>query len=171
MQVLDVGCSDTPHGELNVDIELHFHGRNAQPHILCDGLALPFPDNSFPLVRSQHVVEHVPDPYKFVKELGRVSSKWLYVACPNPNAFRTILKDRVSFLDSGHYYHGHTAAELRLMYKLANFELIWTRFGWAHTRKKRKLDSIAQFIARILPNWDIQRFNLPEIRVLGRKNQ
>lgn len=170
MKILDVGCSDTPHGDINVDIKLHFQDRTSQPDILCDGLALPFTDNSFSLVRSQHTIEHITDPYDFVKELGRVSSKYLFIACPNPHAWRIVLLDQVAFNGTGHHYHGHSACELRLMFQQANFKIVQINYGWSHTRKKRKLDPLVQFLDRVLP-WDIQRLNQPEIRVLGRKNQ
>ncbi len=64
-----------------------------------DGSRLPFADDSFELVYASHVVEHVPDPRGFLKELGRVSSRYLYVEVPcemtvraNPSAIQSALK-------------------------------------------------------------------------------
>ncbi len=44
----------------------------AAPDIYGDGLCLPFGDNSFDLILSQAVLEHVPDPQRAVDELHRV---------------------------------------------------------------------------------------------------
>ena len=52
------------------------------------GTTLPFPDASFDLVLSNHVIEHVgglPDQHDHLEEIGRVLRPrgWLYLAMPN----------------------------------------------------------------------------------------
>jgi SAM-dependent methyltransferase len=43
------------------------------PHVYADGLRLPFRDDSFDLIVSQAVLEHVRDPFRAVSEMRRVT--------------------------------------------------------------------------------------------------
>ncbi|MCP4435902.1 MAG: glycosyltransferase [Actinomycetia bacterium] len=67
---LDCGGGDRRYGDDRVynleymDYEL--------PDLYGDGLALPFADDSFDLVQSQAVLEHVPDPQRAVDEIVRI---------------------------------------------------------------------------------------------------
>lgn len=47
-----------------------------------DGETLPFEDATFDLVVAAHVVEHVPNPRLFLKELARVCKGFLYIEVP-----------------------------------------------------------------------------------------
>jgi SAM-dependent methyltransferase/glycosyltransferase involved in cell wall biosynthesis len=49
--------------------------------------ALPFPDESFDLVCSRHVMEHVGDPQKALSEIKRVLKPGGYVAAVTPHRF------------------------------------------------------------------------------------
>src|SRR5437762_664838 len=44
-----------------------------------DGDAIPFADKSFDLAYASHVVEHVPEPRAFLRELARVARRFVYV--------------------------------------------------------------------------------------------
>ncbi len=62
---LNIGCGRNPlDGYLNVD----FLGGE----INCDGMALPFKDNTFEQVLLSHVLEHIPDVDRALKEISRV---------------------------------------------------------------------------------------------------
>ncbi|MFQ5981328.1 MAG: methyltransferase domain-containing protein [Candidatus Heimdallarchaeota archaeon] len=154
--ILDVGAGVHPKGEINVDIVL-----KSNIHVQCDALSLPFPDNSFQLVRSQHVIEHVKAPYAFVKELTRVSSGYVYISCPNPHNFRTIIRDFLA-THIRHYFEGHSAAELANMFQYAGLEVLQTSFFIRETAVNinRKLD-------HILKKWP--RLNMREVQILGKK--
>ena len=54
--------------------------------VLGGGLELPFPDDSFDLVTSFQVLEHVPDPLVFLRELTRVTRPGGRVILATPNA-------------------------------------------------------------------------------------
>ncbi|MCL5113845.1 MAG: methyltransferase domain-containing protein [Patescibacteria group bacterium] len=48
---------------------------------------LPYKDNSFDLVLCTEVLEHLEDPKKALKELARVSKKYLLISVPNEPLF------------------------------------------------------------------------------------
>lgn len=83
--VLDVGGGHNPHPRANVvvdkykDDNSHRTGDmkvlNNQQFINADGQNLPFEDKSFDYVICCHVMEHVPDPARFMDELSRVGKK------------------------------------------------------------------------------------------------
>lgn len=88
---LDIGSGTNPRGNVNIDL---YTGKS--PHILgdenikikgyfirADGRMLPFRDNSFDLVNASQVMEHVIDPPRLVREMRRVSRKWVTIEVPN----------------------------------------------------------------------------------------
>jgi ubiquinone/menaquinone biosynthesis C-methylase UbiE len=78
--VLDVGCGWYPQGDINVDIQKR---KDRIPNFVkADGQHLPFRDNVFSLVNSQHAIEHTPNPFLFLKELFRVSKCQVVLRCP-----------------------------------------------------------------------------------------
>ncbi len=68
--VLDCGGGDRRLGDPRV-FNLEYLPYEA-PDLYGDGLALPFPDQSFDLILSQAVLEHVPDPQAAVDEMHRI---------------------------------------------------------------------------------------------------
>ena len=90
--VLDVGGGHDPHPRANVvvdkydDDNSHRCGdlvvRKNQTFVKADGESLPFEDNEFDYVVCKHVLEHVDDPIKFLKELSRVG-KMGYLETPS----------------------------------------------------------------------------------------
>lgn len=67
-----------------------------------DGAVLPFDDHSFDLVYASHVVEHVPDPRRFLTELQRVARRWIYVEVPCEVHLRISHAAVQLALDTGH---------------------------------------------------------------------
>lgn len=100
--VLDVGCglgyginimsilADSVSGA-DVDsrsiehCEKELRGRNPKLKdlVLYDGYNLPFKDNSFDVITSIDVIEHVDDYDRFIKEMLRVARKSVILATPN----------------------------------------------------------------------------------------
>ena len=100
--VLDVGCN-TGYGTLRfVPVAKRVVGVDVSPRaidaarerapggrpefVLTGGFDLPFPDGSFDLVTSFQVLEHVPDPIAFLRELARVTGPGGTVILATPNA-------------------------------------------------------------------------------------
>lgn len=67
-----------------------------------DGVRLPFDDDSFDLVYASHVLEHVPDERAFVRELARVSRKYVYLEVPCELTLRTSESTLQHTLNIGH---------------------------------------------------------------------
>lgn len=65
-------------------------GRKLHPHLSLregDIYKLPFKDNSFDLVLSTEVLEHLKEPEKALKEIIRVSRKYILLSVPNEPFF------------------------------------------------------------------------------------
>jgi ubiquinone/menaquinone biosynthesis C-methylase UbiE len=92
---LDVGCGAFHRGDVNCDMFKsdigHRTGRKdvlggkvrAPNFVLCDVTCLPFKSDSFEEVVSHHVIEHVDNPFKMLKEMVRVSQDRVVVFCPH----------------------------------------------------------------------------------------
>jgi SAM-dependent methyltransferase len=65
-------------------------GTKVHPHIKLKQASiyeLPYKDNSFDLVLSTEVLEHLEDPRKALKEIFRVSKKYVLLSVPNEPIF------------------------------------------------------------------------------------
>ena len=97
--------------------------------IICRSDDMPFEDKSFSLVYGWEFLHHVPDPYKTVKEMSRITRDYLVLIEPNRN-------------NIGHFLYGvfrnHERGTLRhhkgMMFKLVNnidFDIIVCEtVGW-----------------------------------------
>lgn len=84
-QVLEVGGGHDPHVRSNVVVDKYIDSNyhrcgdikrfEEQQLIQADGENLPFKDNEFDYVICNHVLEHVEDPIKFLKEQTRVAKR------------------------------------------------------------------------------------------------
>jgi|SRR3989344_4991376 len=90
--VLEIGSGNNPNPRSDVLCDL-FVSDNSQragnfsiiidrPFIVSDCYKLPFKDNSFDYIICSHLLEHLDDPEKFIKELTRVG-KAGYIEVPN----------------------------------------------------------------------------------------
>ena len=81
---LNVGCGCDSWGDVRVDIE-RFSWRYRKPttaNVIADAHHLPFRDKIFTHVRCWHVLEHLKDPRKALKELRRVCNGTLDLKYP-----------------------------------------------------------------------------------------
>jgi ubiquinone/menaquinone biosynthesis C-methylase UbiE len=67
-----------------------------------DGQVLPYAGKAFDLVYASHVVEHVPDPRSFLRELKRVARKYIYLEVPCELHARATRDSLQRTLDIGH---------------------------------------------------------------------
>jgi hypothetical protein len=88
---LDLGCGGSPRGDVNLDL---FFGdsphtvqkidhRKISNFSIGDATVLPYRDNVFKVVSAYHLVEHLPVPTNCIKEMARVSSKYVIIVVPN----------------------------------------------------------------------------------------
>jgi len=80
--ILDVGCGVNPRGDVNTDrfikpvsrCDGEISAKKVKNFVLADGQNLPFKDATFEKVISYLSIAHVENPFKFLKELIRVSN-------------------------------------------------------------------------------------------------
>ncbi|MFW6231238.1 MAG: class I SAM-dependent methyltransferase [Nanoarchaeota archaeon] len=111
---LDVGCGEgyllsilhkkEPHWKITgIDIgdeELALARKALPDQRFVKGQAyeLPFKDDSFDLVAANEVLEHVKKPSRMLKEMKRVSSKYVLISVPNEPWFRIANVIRMKYL-------------------------------------------------------------------------
>lgn len=82
--ILDAGSGHNPHPNANILCDLfvgptrhrgsfsHVSAKRNHPFVCCDIQYLPFKTNIFDFVYSSHVVEHVDNPNRAIREIKRV---------------------------------------------------------------------------------------------------
>jgi uncharacterized protein YbaR (Trm112 family) len=88
--VLEVGSGGNPYPRANVLLDAYEETRERhwaplihdRPTVLAYGEELPFKDKAFDFVIASHVLEHSPEPEKFLGELQRVASAG-YIETPD----------------------------------------------------------------------------------------
>jgi SAM-dependent methyltransferase len=72
--------------------ELELAGKAMAVDVVAPADELPFSDDEFDFVLASHVVEHMPDPVKALKEWTRVARLYVYLVVPHRD--RTFDRDR-----------------------------------------------------------------------------
>jgi SAM-dependent methyltransferase len=72
--------------------ELRQTGRAMPVDVVAPGDDLPFEDDSHDFVLASHVIEHIPDPVKALREWTRVARKFVFLVVPHRD--RTFDRDR-----------------------------------------------------------------------------
>ena len=100
LRVLDLGCNtgygtqilaQTARSAIGVDVSPRAiaEAKRLYPGLdlqVVDGRALPFPDRSFDMVVSFHVIEHIAEPERYLHEIKRVLVKDGILLLTTPNA-------------------------------------------------------------------------------------
>lgn len=123
-KVLDSGCGSMPYKEiilenknvesyLGLDIDTSLNYEGAKPDFLWDGIRMPFENESFDIVISTEVLEHVPDPDAYLTEVKRVLK-------PGGIFFFTV-PFLMSLHEVPHDYYRYTPYALEMIFKRTGF--------------------------------------------------
>lgn len=124
-EVLDSGCGSMPYKQLilangkvkgykGLDIETGINYQDVKPDFLWDGNLMPFEDQRFDVVISTEVLEHVPEPEKYLLEVRRVLK-------PGGIFFFTV-PFLMSLHEIPHDYYRYTPYALDRIFKKVGFE-------------------------------------------------
>ena len=124
-------------GDFNTEALLwgRAHVGHQSPLVNFDLHHLPFPDNSFPLVMSLEVLEHLPDSQAGLRELARVSSRYVLLSVPHEPFFRgaNFLRGKhlKAFGNDPEHTHNYTGRAFRQMVS-GVVDIVWHgyRFPW-----------------------------------------
>lgn len=113
---------------------------------------LQLPAASYDLVHSSHVIEHVPEPDKFLSEIFRMLAPGGYCVCVTPNlaSFQALVFKRQWRSAIADHVHLFSLRSLRRLIKQAGFEIVRTKTwggiaqGMAPARIKRLWDRLAK---------------------------
>lgn len=92
---LDIGCGNTVEGDVSIDlfivksehrIDINIEYSLFDNFIIADAQDLPFRNSVFQVVRCSHVLEHLKEPLKGIKEMSRVSKEMAIILVPTPMA-------------------------------------------------------------------------------------
>ena len=146
LKVLDVGCGDKSLKEPFERKGLLYQGIDIDI-IDFNNDKFPFPDNSFDLVVSLAVIEHIKNTENFLSEINRILKKGGFVFLSTPNwcyAFKNFYDD---------YTHVRPYTKKSLLKILSDFNFVdihilpglRNKYFWQYTIP------LAEFFAKILP--------------------
>jgi len=129
-ETLDIGCGPNPEGTVNLDLfqgwSPHTIGTINGRHIPCfvqgDAQHLPFRDKAFNTVLITHVLEHLPDTDRALREIRRVSHRAIIRVPNNPQTWEhpehlyTWSRTALEALLKRYWRHVHVTAYTRPSY-------------------------------------------------------
>ncbi len=103
MRVVNLGCgSNKSPGAVGVD-----HDPTVHPDVIHDLDCYPYPfeDETFDEVIASHVIEHLAEPWRFMREIHRIAKPNAHVYLVTPH-----YTGHLSYADLGHKHHlGYTS--------------------------------------------------------------
>ena len=153
-ETLDIGCGPLPLGTVNLDLFLGYtphhidviDGRAYPNFVQGDAQTLPFKDKAFQTVMIRHVLEHLPDVNKALREICRISYAAIITVPNNP----------VTWEHPQHLYSwSHTSFENLLKHYWNNVNVIsYTRPSYPGKsrfyRLTQRFPIIGRYLARML---------------------
>lgn len=123
-KILDSGCGSMPYkahildnknveSYIGLDIESGLNYEDVKPDVLWDGKIMPFENESFDVVISTEVLEHVPNPDIYLAEVKRVLK-------PGGMFFFTV-PFLMSLHEVPHDYYRYTPYALEMIFKRTGF--------------------------------------------------
>ncbi len=122
-ELLDLGCGVKPFKEIyssfvrrhvGIDVATSPHPKNHVDQIY-DGKNIPFEDEKFDYVLCTEVMEHVPDPVTFLKEINRVMKREGMLIMTTPFM--------VSLHEEPYDFYRYTEHGIRYLLRITGFEL------------------------------------------------
>ncbi len=149
MKKLNLGCGEfKKNGYINVDIS-----PLVNPDVIHDLNTFPYPFNNdeFDVIEAEHVLEHLEDPFKVMKELHRIAKNGALVVIKVPHFSRgfTHPEHKRGFdVTFGYYFN----PKFRGGYQGVEFELKKTEMRWFGQiyLKKTILNKITFYICYIV---------------------
>ncbi|MEO0254131.1 MAG: class I SAM-dependent methyltransferase [candidate division WOR-3 bacterium] len=150
---LNLGCGNfKKEGYINLD-----YNKDVEPDVIHDLNVFPYPfeDNEFDLIEASHVLEHLDDPFKVMRELHRITKNngLIIIRVPHFSRGFTHPEHKRGFDVTFPFYFnpsflgGYQGVEL----KLEKMRLHW--FGQPYLKKTvlpKSLFLIAKFIGKII---------------------
>ena len=140
MTSLDVGCGNSPRGDVNVDVfrgglnpqlgdqiegEFMFLSK-IKNFIVADATHLPFRDGSFATVFSSHTIEHVQNPLLMLREMCRVANEKTVVRCPHRKGSGAIRTYHVNYLDEDWFKKACRGLDVKCKSSVISYDLPFT---------------------------------------------
>ena len=147
METLNVGCGATTIGDVNIDLFPNrreqcvtpWNPKNIENFVLADAENLPFQTNIFKKIYAIHILEHLNNPLKALREWKRVG-KVITIKVPsaydidqtrshfytwNPSTLRNLLETifknvQISYTSGRIKFHGKLTKHLPLLQLITN---------------------------------------------------
>ena len=81
-QTLNIGCGSDRWGDVRLDVSRSYLEVQFRPTIIADAQNLPFKEGSFKVTRASHVLEHLVNPSKALKEWLNVTTEKIIISFP-----------------------------------------------------------------------------------------
>jgi ubiquinone/menaquinone biosynthesis C-methylase UbiE len=176
LKTLDVGCGNTPRGDVNIDLFFYIRCKN---FVIGEAHHLPFKTGVFESVYSKHCLEHLESPLQFFKEAKRILKNGGTLECIYPTDTKLTKKTIHNLLNlrwssafkwrakligaekinyGGHKWQLPDDKIRRLLQKAGFGEIEFTkiRFPIIRTDSDQKKNKWKIFINKHLPTWQIE---------------